>query len=293
MSKIEEILIKQIEAANNLLERTKTIPDGEQSSYLANYIRYDEMYTRPLSNDADAWETETLELLRVLYGEESRQTQDFQNLTNPEKNHFFKFREDLQSELEHCIACLKALIKADNLKQQIISPDEKEHDHKTPLVFISHSSKDKDFVEALVSLLESLGFDNTNLFCSSIEDYWIGLSQNIFESIHKLFVDHELFVIFVQSPHYYESVVSLNEMGAAWVLKTNYCSILTKEMCKEEMKGVVDSNTIFIKVNTPEATARLNDLKKTLTEIFNLKLISESTWERKRNMFLKTVTSSE
>ena len=111
--------------------------------------------------------------------------------------------------------------------------------------------------------------------------------------LHKLFVDHELFVIFVQSPHYYESVVSLNEMGAAWVLKTNYCSILTKEMCKEEMKGVVDSNTIFIKVNTPEATARLNDLKKTLTEIFNLKLISESTWERKRNMFLKTVTSSE
>ncbi len=291
MTQIEETLNKQIEAANILLQRTNAIPDGEQSSYLPNYIRYDERYTRPLTNDTDAWETETLEILRVLFGENSRQSNDFQNCIEENKNHFFKFRENLQSELEHCIGCLKALIKADNLKHQIKTPSKNELKEGKPLVFISHSSKDKDFVEALVSLLESLGFDNTNLFCSSIPDYWIGLSQDILDSLHKLFVNHSLFVIFVQSPRYYESPISLNEMGAAWVLKTNYCSILTKDMQKDNMKGVVGPNTIYIKVDTPDAPARMNELKNQLTEIFELSSMTESTWERKRNIFLKATNA--
>jgi len=291
MTQIEEILNKQIEAANTLLQRTVAIPDGRPSSYVPGHIIYGERYTRPLSIDTDAWETETLELLRVLYGEDSRQTNDFVECTYKQRNHYSKFREDLQGELKHCISYLESLIKADRLKLQLNKPPTKEKQNvKTPLVFISHSSKDKDFVEALVSLLESLGFDNTNLFCSSIPDYWIGLSQDILDSLHKLFVEHELFVIFIQSPRYYESPISLNEMGAAWVLKTNYCSILTKDMRREDMKGVVNSNTIFIKVDTPEASSRMNELKNQLTETFGLTPMSDSTWERKRNMFLRATT---
>ena len=164
---------------------------------------------------------------------------------------------------------------------------------KPYMVFISHSSKDKEFVEALVTLLESIGLDNTNLFCSSVPDYWIGLSQDIFESLRKLFHDHELFVIFVQSPRYFNSPVSLNEMGAAWVLKNDCCSILTKDMTREQMRGVVDGSTIFIKVDTPEAPARMNELRNKLTGMFNLASMSDTTWERKRNTFLKAVNVIE
>ena len=138
---------------------------------------------------------------------------------------------------------------------------------KTPMVFISHSSKDIEFVEALVTLFESLGFDDKTLFCSSIPDYWIGLSKDIFASLRQLFTDHELFVIFIQSPRYYESAVSLNEMGAAWVLQTDYCSILTKDMKKEKMCGVFDDHTIFLKVDAPQVEARMNELKDTLTRV--------------------------
>ena len=290
MSKLDEILNAQIETANALLQRTREIPDGKPSSNLSGFIKYDERYTRPLSNATDAWEKETLELLRTFYGDDSRQSTEFERgFSN--KYSYFKFREGLLSDIEHHIAYLKALIRADHLKQELNTPrNNKQEDGKTPLVFISHSSKDKDFVEALVSLLESLGFDNTNLFCSSIPDYWIGLSQDILDSLYKLFVDHELFVIFIQSPRYFESPISLNEMGAAWVLKTKYCSILTKDMKSEEMKGVVNSNTIFIKVDTPEASSRMSELKNQLTELFGLSPMLESTWERKRNMFLRTTT---
>ena len=47
--------------------------------------------------------------------------------------------------------------------------------------------------------------------------------KNIIKEIRDLFDKRSLFVIFVQSPNFYKSAVSLNEMGAAWALKSEYC----------------------------------------------------------------------
>lgn len=291
MSQIVEILSNQIVLGESLLQRLDSIPAGTKSTKMSGFISYDKNLTKSLADDADAWETETLVYLRKFYGDDSSTVRTFESNTSV-KNHYYDFKKGLHSDLNKNITLLKAQAVTENFQMA----EEAQHGDtqtKTPKVFISHSSKDKEFVEALVTLLESIGFDNTILFCSSVEDYWIGLSQNIFESLRSLFREHKLFVIFVHSPRYYESAVSLNEMGAAWVLKNDYCSILTNDMSKEQMKGVVDSSTIFIKVNTPEAPARLNELKKKLAEIFGLPSINDSTWERKRNMFLRVVGSIE
>lgn len=294
MTQIEEILNEQVTEGETLLQRAVAIPDGDKNTRIAGYIRYDETITGPLQKDVEAWQTETTEFLRVLYGEDARQVADFERCIN-DKSHYFKFREGIQSEIQDCISKLKAYIKAETMKQQIAvkaSPFA-EAPTKTPMVFISHSSKDIEFVEALVTLLESIGFDNKTLFCSSIPDYWIGLSKDIFKSLRQLFTDHELYVIFIQSPRYYESAVSLNEMGAAWVLQTDYCSILTKDMQKENMCGIFDDHTIFLKVDAPQVEARMNELKNTLTKIFGLPTMTDTTWERKRNTFLKAVNAIE
>jgi len=162
---------------------------------------------------------------------------------------------------------------------------------KSPMVFISHSSKDRDFADALVVLLEDIGFDSSNLFCSSIDGYGIGLSEDIFETLRSLFNEHDLYVIFIHSPRYYESAVSLNEMGAAWVLKTDFCSILTSDMEFSKMTGVVNDSKISIKVNNDDAPARLTELKDKLISMFELKAIDAIKWERKRQMFLDRVTN--
>lgn len=293
MNQISEVLGKQIEKAEALLQRVIAIPEGQPSAIVAGLVNYDKSLTRPLMMEADSWEIETLEMLKALYGEDSRQASGFESNTS-NKHHYLKFREQLQEDLSRNITLLKALIQTEELKEKIVEKKtEAATNDKSPMVFISHSSKDKEFVEALVTLLESMGFDNSNLFCSSVPDYWIGLSQDIFESLRKLFHDHELFVIFVQSPRYFNSPVSLNEMGAAWVLKNDCCSILTKDMTREQMQGVVDGSTIFIKVDTPEAPARMNELRNKLTGIFNLASMSDTTWERKRNTFLKAVNAIE
>ena len=159
----------------------------------------------------------------------------------------------------------------------------------SPMVFISHSSKDKAFVEELVELLERIGFDESNLFCSSVDGYGIELGEDIFDTLKKLFYEHELFVIFVHSPRYYESPVSLNEMGAAWVLRTNFYSFLTQDMQFDRMKGVVNSDKVAIKVDAEDAKARLNELKDKLCTAFDLESISHTKWERKRDRFLEKV----
>lgn len=168
-----------------------------------------------------------------------------------------------------------------------------ENDKKTPLVFISHSSKDETFVVALVNLLEDMGFNKTNLFCSSVREYGIPLGGDIFGTIRELFLKHDLYVIFVHSPRFYGSAVSLNEMGAAWVLKTNFCSFLTKDMSYDKMKGVVNNANISIKVDDKDAPALLNELHKRLYSIFPLQQIDINKWERKRDQFLSIVKAIE
>lgn len=170
------------------------------------------------------------------------------------------------------------------VKQTLISS-------KRPMVFISHSSRDKSFVEALVSLFEDLGMTSENLFCSSVPGYGIGISQNIFDVLRGLFLEHDLFVVFIHSPRYYESSVSLNEMGAAWVLRTNFCSFLTTDMDFSKMNGVINGNAISIKVDAEDAPARLNELKNCLIKTLSLPIIDENKWERKRNNFIHLVNS--
>ena len=292
MSRISDILSKQVAVAETLLQRAIAIPDGDRNTRVAGYIRYDESITRPLAKDVEAWQTETTELLRVLYGEEARQVADFERCIN-NKNHYFKFREGIQSEIQDCISKLNAFIKADAMIQETLVTGSKESTEvkKTPMVFISHSSKDKDFAEALVVLLEDLGMDSTNLFCSSIDGYGVGLSQDIFETLRSLFNEHNLFVVFIHSPRYYKSSVSLNEMGAAWVLKTDFCSLLTSDMEFSNMSGVVNDSKISIKVNNNDAPARLTELKDKLITLFGLKNIDAIKWERKRNAFLDRVNT--
>ena len=225
------------------------------------------------------WYTETLMYLSEYYTINNPDFAKFKNVDNS-KNGF-----GLKDNYYSLKAIYNLLMK--NVSKQInFNLPQKE---KTPMVFISHSSEDKLFVEALVDLLEGIGFTEKNLFCSSVDGYGIPLNGDIFETLRGLFTEHNLFVIFVHSEHYYKSPVSLNEMGAAWVLRTDTCSILTKDMNFQCMKGVVNSNTIAIKVNAKDATSRLNELKDRLIETFNLVPISETKWERKRNMFLSHV----
>lgn len=94
----------------------------------------------------------------------------------------------------------------------------------SPLVFLSHCSKDKKYGDALEKFLVGLGLKNDQLIYSSHPLHKVPLGKNIYsylrENIHK-----NIFMIILWSDDYLESPACLNEMGAAWVVQCDYTNI--------------------------------------------------------------------
>lgn len=254
---------------------------------------YDNAEIERNRNDISQWQLTSRGVISRIYGEDNQYTRDFVN-TITEKNVGFNYKREFKREVDKGLSVLNSIYEL-----MIFDIDNKEDDveekkpEKTPLVFISHSSKDKAFAESLVTLLEDIGLDSSNLFCSSVDGYGIGIGKDIFDTLLNLFSGHNLFVIFIQSPRYYKSAVSLNEMGAAWVLKTDFCSFLTSDMEFKKMEGVVNDSKISIKVNEDSTPARLTELKDKLTIFLGLPQVNNIKWERKRQDFINKVTSIE
>jgi len=100
---------------------------------------------------------------------------------------------------------------------------------KKSKVFISHATRDKAFVEKIVELLEFMGLNEKQIFCSSMPGYDVPVGADFLDYIKEQYEEYELFVIFVHSPNYYHSTVSLNEMGAAWVLRQRAVSFCFRD----------------------------------------------------------------
>lgn len=111
--------------------------------------------------------------------------------------------------------------------------------------------------------------------------------------MREKFWDYNLHIIFVNSPEYYESPVSLNEMGAAWVLKTKATSILLPGFGFSDMKGVIGSETIAIKLDADisEVKDRLNQLRRELESDFSISGNADYIWEEARDKFIQEINS--
>lgn len=158
-----------------------------------------------------------------------------------------------------------------------------------PKIFISHSSNDKEYVQALVELLEDMGIKEDQLFCSSLAEYGIPLNKDIYEYLKTQFKKYSLQVIFVLSDEYYKSAACLNEMGAAWVLQSEYSTVLLPKFEFKNIRGAINPNRVSIKLDNPDMSARLNELKDNMIQIFNLPSISQTKWERHKNEFTSKI----
>lgn len=292
-----EVINERIVIADSILSQLSALtrmqrPRSNSGVISIDYtIRYDSVRVNQIKDELSKWQFVTKELLIKYFGEDSRFTKRFDE-TIVEHKIGRDYKSELTRETEDGVNALNSIIESIKISGDPSENKSIEEESKSPLVFISHSSKDRDFVEALVELLEGIGLDEKTLFCSSIPGYWIGLSKDIYEALLSLFTNRSLFVIFVQSPNFYDSPVSLNEMGAAWALKAKYCSILTSEMEFSAMTAVVNSHEVAIKVNSFDAKPRLTELKNSILDFLGKPAVSDITWERKRDKFLQAVDPS-
>ena len=151
-------------------------------------------------------------------------------------------------------------------------------------IFISHSSKDKMIVEQIIDLFEIIGVDNNSIFCSSFEGYGVTLGENFLDRI-KAEINEDVLMVFMLSENYYNSTISICEMGAAWV-KTKYqIPMLIPPFGYNDVQGVIPL-TQGMKVNEIE---KYNTLKKMIEQLFELKSVDFTTWERKRNNIVANI----
>lgn len=163
------------------------------------------------------------------------------------------------------------------------SIDNEETKNAEKIIFISHSTKDKDYVGAIVNLLESIGLHEDEIICSSIPPYCIPLDNNVYNWLVNKFQNSTLHMLFVLSKPYYSSAACLNEMGAAWATKHKWTAMLLPGFEFREISGCIDPMQISIKLDDEDKdtlTHRLNELKDNLTKEFNLRPISSSLWEK-------------
>ena len=171
------------------------------------------------------------------------------------------------------------------IKEQEIMTDKP---HK---IFISHSSKDVAYVAQIVNLLDDMGLNQTQVFCSSLPGYGVPIDTNIFDFLRDQFLKYNLHVIFIHSDNYYMSPISLNEMGAAWALKNAVTSILLPGFGFEKMTGVVNNRAIAIKLDSQrlELQDKLNQLYDKIISEFGLVRKADIIWQQKRDAFIDDI----
>lgn len=156
-------------------------------------------------------------------------------------------------------------------------------------IFISHNTEDADFAAALVDLLVKIGVDYNNIFCSSYEGCHIPFGNSILNTISSQFNCYELCVLFIHSKKLYASPVSLNEMGAAWILRAKHFSFLTKECVFDDLKGVITKDEAAFRSGQENTYHVLNDFRREIESFFSLSPINDGAWEMAKKRFIKEV----
>ncbi|HOO50516.1 MAG TPA: toll/interleukin-1 receptor domain-containing protein [Alphaproteobacteria bacterium] len=164
---------------------------------------------------------------------------------------------------------------------------------KTPIIFLSHSSADKKFGDAIEKFIVGLGVNNEQLIYTSHPLHKIPLDANIYDYLREN-IYREIYMIILWSDKYLESPACLNEMGAAWVTQSDYtnifvptfsfgnpkfheCAVDTRKMgavlngdshCKANMLELKNKIQGFFGLSNDEATVQflLDEFIKDITE---------------------------
>jgi hypothetical protein len=245
------------------------------------------------SDDPDfkIWKNLVIRTLMKVYGDESFPVKEFKNLRfyyNPvisflgddhSRDHIIAFRRDFATAKKFISSLIEEL-KEEHQELGSVTA-EKEVVRTVSKVFISHSSFDRDFVEEIIDILETIGLSSDNIFCSSFDGYGIDLGENFLERLRNE-LDETILVLFILSENFYKSPICLCEMGATWIKTNEHIPILIPPFDFKDIQGVIPLTQGF-RINDP---MKLNLFREKIEILFGLKAIDVSSWERKRDRTL-------
>lgn len=156
-------------------------------------------------------------------------------------------------------------------------------------IFISHSSGDREYGQALVDLLRSMGLKREQIVFTSNSNYGIPLDNNIFDYL-KSQIGNKVYMLYLFSDSYYTSVACLNEMGAAWMVQNNYTTIFAPDFNFQNPKfyeGVIDPRKMGFVIDDKK---RVVEFKNKIVAKFNLQ-IDEFDWNEAFDKYIKEISN--
>ena len=147
--------------------------------------------------------------------------------------------------------------------------------NSTPLIFISHRSSDKQYGNALRDFISGLGVPNNRLIYTSHPLHKIPLDRNIYDYLRSN-ISSNVFMIILWSNQYLESPACLNEMGAAWVVQSDYTNLYVPDFAFGNPKYhecAVDTSKMGAVLNgDAHCRASMLELKDKIVNLFNLQV---------------------
>lgn len=155
-------------------------------------------------------------------------------------------------------------------------------------IFISHASIDKPIVQEFIDLIlhGSLSVGIDDIFSSTIEGTKIESGDDWRDSIKENLISAKITFIII-TPNYKESEVSLNEMGAAWVLSGKTLPVIV-EPINYKTVGVIQEPKQIEKLLDENSLDRIRDIVQRELEI-PIEKIKSDRWSEKKKDFIKKV----
>lgn len=169
------------------------------------------------------------------------------------------------------------LDKISQIPDNCIFPNKEENAHPAnkPIIFISHSSADKKYGDALRNFIIGLGVKDNQLIYTSHELNGIPMDKNIYEYLRENF-NNKVFMIILWSNTYLESPACLNEMGAAWVTQSDYTNIYVPDFEFGNPKYIqcaVDIRKMgAVLKNDGHCKTKMIELRDKILKMFNLEI---------------------
>ncbi len=254
-----------------------------------SYFDYNSIASDP---KVKAWIEVTGRRLVAIFGEYSNEVKSFDSV---------RFQGDNGSRAESAYILEDALVYCRELFDNYISDFEAHSNNagnqakladsqrdSIDRVFVSHSSKDKEIVAGIVDLIEVMGLRSDQIFCSSLEGRSIAPGEDFMLRL-KNEISSNTLVLFILTHNFYESPVSLCEMGAAWVLSKAHVPILIPPFDFPDVKGVFQTTQGLV-VNDAYKLSSLREMIRTLFSITDKS--DHIVWEQKRNRFIASTNSA-
>ena len=127
-------------------------------------------------------------------------------------------------------------------------------------VFISHSSKDIEFILQLNDFLYGLGIPKDKIFCSSIEGQGVKHGNRIEDTV-KMYLSKSAIIIYVLSRNFLESQACMQELGVGWMSNDSKKCFYFKlnDITMDEIKGFLNTSYKFTMITQESLSEFIDD----------------------------------